>query len=667
MIRPGDRVGHVRVEGPLAEGGRGEVFAGFDEKLERPVALKAIRADRVDAKTRARFLNEAQILSRLDHPNICRIHGYLESPAGDFLVLERIRGRTLREAMPQGLSPAAKLAIAEAVARALEVAHLQGIVHRDLKPENVMLTEDGQVKVLDFGLARLGAEERLAFEPGGASPAISGRAASSGRTTVGELVGTPASMSPEQARGEPATSASDCFALGLLLQELLTGEPAYEPGLPEPLLLVKAADGDTRPPRGLAPDLAALLHRLLAVAPAARPTAAEAAERLAWMRARPRRRRVRIMAGLVMLGFLAGGLKYTVDLRTERSLAQTARRNAEQEAARAEAAARFLEELFRASDPRHARGTLPDARELLRRGTERLAQVGELPGQPLLRARLLDTLGAIHTELGLYDEARPLLLEAATLQERFRGPTDPVLADTLVRLGSLAQLSGREDAVDLFRRALAIRLARLGPEDPGVADILNKLGMTLAASGRFDGAQGLLQRSLALLERRRAEPDPLFAKVLHNLAGIAYYQGRTVAAETLLRRALAQREAGLPADDADLAGSREALALLLLDEGAATEAEALLAQVAATRERSYGPNHPELAGTLLNLGLARAALGRHGEARQLLARALAIEERTHEPHHPLRQLAHDHLSRHCREGHGLRDRASRQVCRSRGL
>jgi len=647
MIPPGTRIGHVRMDGPLAEGGMGAVFAGFDEKLQRPVALKAIRSDRLDAAARARFLNEARLLSQLDHPNVCRIHGYLESGEEDFLILELIRGRTLREALREGLAPGAKLAAAEGVARALEAAHQKGIVHRDLKPGNVMLTGDGQVKVLDFGLARSEAADEVAEDP----------------TPIYALSGTPSSMSPEQARGEPATAASDAFALGLLLQELFTGRPAYEPGLPEPLLLVKAADADTLPVQGIDPDLAALIRRLEAAAPEARSTAADAAERLAWIRGKPRRRRLCLLAAAVALAFVLGGVKYTLDLREERRHALEARAAAEQEAARADAAARFLEELFQASDPRQARGRVPDARELLRRGTERLGRDRHLADQPLLRAKLLDTLGGIQTGLGLYGEARPLLAEALAIRERLHGPAHPEVADTLVRLGSLAQRSGRGDAVALFRRALAIREERLGPAHPEVADVLGKLGMTLAAQGRFDEAETTLKRALALHEHLWGERDPRTARVLHNLSGIAYYRGRTAESERLLRRALAIREAALPDDHPDLAGSREALALLLQQRGEATEAERLLERLAASAEKVYGPEHPELARTLLNLGLACAGLGKDAEARRLFERSLAIDEKALEPGHPQLARARDTLARHCREVRGLRD----DLCRRHGL
>ncbi|HWM94320.1 MAG TPA: tetratricopeptide repeat protein [Thermoanaerobaculia bacterium] len=335
-------------------------------------------------------------------------------------------------------------------------------------------------------------------------------------------------------------------------------------------------------------------------------------------------RRHRRLAGSVALVLLtlAGGLVAT---------ASQARR-AQQEATRADAVAQFLEELFQAADPRQARGEMPDARELLRRGTERLER--ELHDQPLLRARLLDTLGGIHTDLGLYDEARPLLAEALAVRERLHGPEDPEVAETLVHLGAVAHLSGKGEAVPLFNRALAIREDRLGPEHPDVADVLNNLGAALAARGRFDEAEAALRRSLAIQEKLWGKRDPRVAKAMHNLGGIAYYRGRVEEAERLLLGALEIREAALPEDDLDLAGSREGMALLRQKQGRLAEAAALLERLAATNERVYGPEHPQFARTLLNLGIARMDLGEDDEARRLLERAFAIGEAALEPAHP---------------------------------
>ncbi len=349
-----------------------------------------------------------------------------------------------------------------------------------------------------------------------------------------------------------------------------------------------------------------------------------------------RHRRLAGSAALVLLA-LAGGLVAT---------ASQARR-ARQEATRADAVTQFLKELFQAVDPRQARGEMPDARELLRRGSERLGK--ELHGQPLLRARLLDTLGGIHIQLGLYDEARPLLAEALAVRERLDGPGDTEVAETLVHLGMVAHLSGKGEAVPLFTQALAIREGLLGPEHPDVADVLNKLGAALAARARFDEAEAALRRSLAIQKKLWGERDPRVAKALHNLGGIAYSRGRMDEAERLLEGALEIREATLLEDDLDLAGSREGVALLRLKQERPAEAAALLERLAATSERVYGPGHPQLARTLLNLGLARVDLGEDDDARPLFDRALAIDEAALEPGHPqlVRTLA-SLADLHCR-------------------
>src|SRR5688500_5312373 len=155
MPAVGGRVGHYHVVRVLGRGGMGEVYEGWDETLQRRVALKSIRADRrLDAASRNRFLRPPRALSQLDDPAICRIFDYVQGDDSDLLVLELIEGRTLREALERGIEFREKLRIAEAIARALVAAHRAGVVHRDLKSDNVMLTESGAVKVLDFGLAR---------------------------------------------------------------------------------------------------------------------------------------------------------------------------------------------------------------------------------------------------------------------------------------------------------------------------------------------------------------------------------------------------------------------------------------------------------------------------------------------------------------------------------
>ena len=206
------------MEAPIASGGMGEVYRGRDLALGRPVAIKVLAADLgEDAALVARFEREARAVASLSHPNVVAIHHLGQESGRWYAVTELLAGQTLRARRAQGpISLRKQLRIGASVARGLAAAHARGIIHRDLKPENVFLTEDGQVKVLDFGLAR--------WSDAGALR-TSGEAAT--LTQAGVIVGTPGYMSPEQARGEALDERSDVFALGCVLFEMVAGRPAF--------------------------------------------------------------------------------------------------------------------------------------------------------------------------------------------------------------------------------------------------------------------------------------------------------------------------------------------------------------------------------------------------------------------------------------------------------
>lgn len=285
---PGRRAGHIRIGRFLGQGGMGIVYAGFDERLGREVALKTVRPEASTPANRTRLLNEARILSRLDHPNVCALLGVVPGERTDFLVLELIRGASMQEAIRTGVAPGARLAIAEKVAAALTAVHAQGIIHRDVKPENVMLTEDGDVKLLDFGIARLASEEEPAASPW-PDNVLSFR-----QTRPGKIIGTERCMSPEQAWGKQMTVASDLYSLGLLLQELFTGEPAYDPSLSGTALLAEVQAGRTRPVAGVDSRLAALIGELKSLSPQSRPSAEEALAELSRIAGRSASRVLRL-------------------------------------------------------------------------------------------------------------------------------------------------------------------------------------------------------------------------------------------------------------------------------------------------------------------------------------------------------------------------------------
>jgi tetratricopeptide (TPR) repeat protein len=345
-FQPGDHIGRIRIEGILGAGGMGEVYRGFDERLERAVAVKVIHADRRVAAMRARFLREARVLSQLDHPNICRIYDVVEQPEGDCLVLELVEGRTLREHLAQRkLSAGEALRIALKIAGVLAAAHARGIIHRDLKPDNVMITNAGEVKVLDFGLARLADAPNATPTDGDAdAPPLaitvdelektavlaerSTDPASPDQTVLGSLVGTLHYMSPEQARGLPLTTATDIYSLGVVLYEMLGVPQPYGEIASSEELLARVRKGEIRR-RVAQARIDELLKRLTVPQPSERPSATAAAAAIESLLNRPRVVRGRwLVAGVaaLLLLMVAIGAVVSERIADARSVLQ-ARRN----------------------------------------------------------------------------------------------------------------------------------------------------------------------------------------------------------------------------------------------------------------------------------------------------------------------------------------------------
>jgi eukaryotic-like serine/threonine-protein kinase len=435
-------VSHYRVLHPLGEGGMGEVYAALDETLRRRVALKVIRAEhRLNPESKARFLREAQILSGLDHPNICRVYDYIEGDDRDWLVLELIEGKSLKVALSGGIDSARALRIAQQLADVLVVTHAAGIVHRDLKPANVMLTGQDRVKVLDFGLAVSGVVSRVAAPaaPPTAAPDRLPLAADDGGqddtveataflSTGGSLLGTIAYMSPEQARGETATTASDMFSLGMVLQEMFTGHHPHPREFDGVALLARVQRGETDPPSGIRKDLAELLRRLTSPSPAARPTAVDTAERVRWIRSRSRRRlRAAAVAATLALVALAG-VKYTVDLARERTIAVEARDEADRRREQAESLIEFMLGDLRTKLEPVGRLDILDSV-----GERAMAYFGAVPEHQLSdrelmrRSTALYQIGSVRISRGQLNEATAPLQESLALAKVLaqRRPDDP--------------------------------------------------------------------------------------------------------------------------------------------------------------------------------------------------------------------------------------------------
>ena len=225
-LSAGTRLGPYEILEPLGAGGMGEVYRAKDTRLGRDVAIKVLPAEvSADASRLKRFEKEARAASALNHPNIVTIHEIDEIDSVRFIAMEHVQGETLRKLLHAGLLPIKRLTgLATQIAGGLAKAHEAGIVHRDLKPENVMVTADGLVKILDFGLAKL-------TQAATGSDAISQLPTEDG-TSPGAVVGTVGYMSPEQIRGQAVDQRSDIFALGAVLYEMLSGRRAFHADTP---------------------------------------------------------------------------------------------------------------------------------------------------------------------------------------------------------------------------------------------------------------------------------------------------------------------------------------------------------------------------------------------------------------------------------------------------
>lgn len=608
----GQRIRHLRIEERLGQGGMGEVYLARDQVLDRLVAVKTLRADqRFSEEGKARFLREARLLSKLGDPGICQIYEIVETPEADYLVLEYVRGRTLRAAAPE-LDLEAKLRLLAKVARALAFAHRAGIVHRDLKADNVMVTPEGEIKILDFGVARsLEAEPPPAAEAAeGADPAAAEVAAATPQhdvteqlampmvlpaslrdatpdatsvfvwpepsrgasgsvhlTQQGAVVGTLAAMSPEQAAGAPITEASDLYSLGILLQELLTGRGAYGE-LRGMAVWQKVLRGETEPVTGFDPDLLELLRQLLSVDPLQRPGAELVAERLGFIAEKPERerrlRRRRQMVGAAFL-ILALGLAFTLYLFFA---ARKARDQAERRRQVAEDLIGFM--LGDLSERLQGVGRL-DILDAV--GERALAYFEALPEGELTAEELgwrlqgLQQIADVHLDKGDPHRAREVLERAAGMAARdaarFAGePSIAVAAfdihstegQVAFDLGDLAE--AERVWKDCVERAEAI--GRSFPEDAQtrvtMATALHNYGSVLDRQGR---------RAEAIVQLRRAieEEDALVASG----EKIAESRGLRSATRGFLSRALERQ--------GDLEGALAVRRQYLADLEAAAAAE----------------------------------------------------------------------------------------------
>jgi serine/threonine-protein kinase len=649
-----ERIGPYRLVRELGRGGMGAVYLAerADEQYTRRVAIKVVPAGPFGRELRTRFLLEQRILASLEHPNIARLYdaGVGEDGA-PYFVMEYVEGRPIDVYCDEERLPIpARLALLDQICDAVDFAHRKLVVHRDLKPANILVSNKGGVKLLDFGIAKLLRSED------DRGTAVTGLA--------GFRVLTPQYASPEQLRGEPISTATDVYALGVLLFELLAGHWPYRLKDNSPLSVERAvleqdpekpSEAIARPPepvdgargavlspvserrstspaalkRQLRGDLDNIVLTALSKDPQRRyasvqrlrddvrryldrrPVSARPATRRYRMGKFVRRHRVAVAAAALVAASLAVGLAGTA------WQAQAASR----EARRADRVRQFLVELFEVSDPDQSKGESITAQALLSRGAERINE--ELGDEPEVQAEMLGVLGTIYQKLGLYDQARPLLEEAVAVRRSLHGPRNLDVAESTANLASLLYDQGEyQRAEELARGAMAVRRELRGAEDTLVAASMTDLAAILNARGRHEEAESLYRAGLQVdrkLGARRA-----VATDLSSLSVALWRRGEYSEALPLAEEALALRRE-LHGDEHTLvAVDLFNLATILMALGEYERAETLLRECLAMRRKLLGDGHPHVALTLSNLGDLLQRQGRLEEAEKAHREALAI-------------------------------------------
>jgi serine/threonine-protein kinase len=646
-----DSFGPYRISSMLGEGGMGVVYLAERADLGSRAAIKILRDAWLSPSRRERFAAEQRTLAQLNHPSIARLYDADTLPDGTpWFVMEYVEGMPLTAYCDTHASTVReRLRLFRDVCEAVQHAHRHAIIHRDLKPSNILVTEDGKVKLLDFGIAKQ-LESLDAAE----------------QTRTGLRAMTPAYAAPEQVRAGRLGIHTDVYSLGVVLYELLAGRLPFELANKSPLEVDRIiAEEEPERPSAVARRIPALPVGTTRYEAASRPEWADldvlcltamhkdpqrrygSAEALIRdvdhflsgepLDARPdtlgyragkfvrRNWRVVTTAAAVFLAVVGLTTYYTVRLTSARNAAVA-------EAARTQRIQQFMLDLFQGNDNE---GVGPaDSLRVVTLIDQGARQARTFTREPAVQAELFETLGSIYRALGKMEPADSLLRAALERRRALFGPDHEAIASSLVALGELRIVQAEYDSADvLVRQALSIATRTLPPTDPLVARTTTALGQLLYDRGSYAEAEPVLRDAVRLY----SQGDTISswrARALTDLANTYFYLGKYDVSDSINRQVLEM--------DKQLFGPRHALvADVLINLGAIRfewakypEAERYYRDALEINRAWYGDNHPETASNLTQLGRSLVSQNRLPEAETVLRQALAINERVHGRVHP---------------------------------
>jgi serine/threonine-protein kinase len=666
------RIGPYRVVRELGRGGMGVVYLAErdDGEFRRQVAIKLLRNSPDAEELHRRFIAERQILASLNHPNIAQLlDGGTTDGQLPYLVMEYVDGLPITTYCDRHrLDIASRLRLFVDVCRAVNSAHQNLVIHRDIKPGNILVTASGQAKLLDFGIAKL-----LNSSMGGIDVPL---------TRTAFRVMTPDYASPEQVRGEPLTTGSDVYALGVVLYELLAGQRPYQirtgaarelhelvcereperpsmraarPPLPDdPVAPASTAIASARGTsldrlrRMLAGDLDAIVMMALRKETRRRYGSAEllAADIERYLRGHPvvarhpsrayylgkllRRHRTAASLGTIavlsLLASTAIAVRQTATARHERDRATAALAQSRQALRESDETTTFLAGLFDVNVPAPGSTAPGTTEELIARG---MGQIEQLKNRPLTQARMLEGMGSIYLNAGRFADAKVAFERSLALRRGNGGAESAEAATTQVHLANALRSLGSYDAADSAAwKALRIFEKVNGPRDPSAAEAWQMLSMLAVYHSDIAASTTYAQRAVDILTAAYGADDPRIAYSLVMLGGALHRLGKYDEGELYMRRALSLYERGKGPNDPWLIVPLYRLAEAVANSHADyTEATRLMERAFTIARASFGEDHPRTAYTIGMLAELESRRGNFAKAERLSRQAVDIFDR----------------------------------------
>ncbi len=666
---PGENIGTYRLISIIGRGGMGTVWLAerSDGRFERKAAVKFLNLALTGRVLEERFKREGAILGRLSHVNIAELLDAGVTATGQpYLVIEHVEGEPIdRYCDRHRLSIDQRIKLFLDVLAAVAHAHANLVIHRDIKPPNVLVSKDGQVKLLDFGIAKL----------------LDGEGQAAAATMLTHEAGaplTPEYAAPEQIMGSPITTATDVYALGVLFYLLLTGlHPAGE-GPHSPANLLKAIlELEAKPPsdvvtpytertftsasnRSTTPDrlgrrlrgeLDTIVTKALKKNPQERYASvsglAEDLQRYLNdepIHARPdtfvyraakfvRRHRMAVsLAMAVVLAIVAGLIGTLVQAHTARLQRDAAIRERD----RANRVTDFMISTFKVPDPAQSNVNNLTAREILDKASKQIDV--EMAKDPEAQAQMMYVMGEVYDSLGLFSQAQTLLTRALDLQRRVLGPDDPQTLTSLSEMSLLLTEEGNySEAEKLQREAFVTRARVLGPEHPDTLTSMARLATILSLQGRNAEAVKMKWDAFAISQRVLGPEDPMSLRMANSLVAVLWQQGDDRLyreAEQVQRDAINIEKRVLGPEHPDTLNGMINLGVLTRRMGRYAEAEKIYRETLAVQNRVLGTEHPDTLVLRDSLAIAIAKQKRYQEAEEIYAETLAVIRRVYGPNHP---------------------------------